>query len=76
MYNTDNTDNTSTIVLSVLGGIIGNLLISITIYHILKKKKEVKRLKDIEKMKEEENNTKIAEIIKSTPDDDILVINV
>ena len=36
----------------------------------------IKRLKYIEKMKEEENKKKIAEIIKSTPDDEILVLDV
>jgi hypothetical protein len=76
IYNNDKTENTITIVFSVLGGIFGYLLISITISHILKKKKEVKRLKDIEKMKDEENKKKIAEIITSTPDDEILVLDV
>jgi hypothetical protein len=74
--NIDKTENTITIVFSVLGGIFGYSLISITIFHILKKKKKIKRLKYIEKMKEEENKKKIAEIIKSTPDDEILVLDV
>jgi predicted PurR-regulated permease PerM len=69
-------DNTSTIIYSVLGGVVGCLLISITIYYKLKKIKKIKRLKNIEKNKEEENKNKIAKIIESTPDNEIVVLDI
>ena len=69
-------DNTATIIYSVIGGVVGYSLISITIYYKLKKIKEIKRLKNIEKMKNEENKKKIAEKIENTPDDEILVLDI
>lgn len=69
-------DNTATIIYSVFGGIVGSLLISITVYNKLKKIKKNKKEETIKKNKEEENKKKIAEIIESTPDDEIIVLNI